>query len=406
MLNEPGDDALNQFDYTAQCKSGAAIRGSLEAQDGAAATESLHAMGLCNIDVRPADRPLPRGSLSADDFVFFNEQLASLADAGMCLDEGLRELGKDTHSRRLRRVLEAVADDVRQGQPLDRAIEIHAPQMPALYSRVVRAGIKTGRLSGTLLNLSHHLRLVAETRRLLAEAITYPVIVLFLAFGVFCAVLLFVVPQFVDVFMDFGVRLPALTMAMISLSRGLPQLLQIGGLLIALMVLLLLGLRYSANGRAWRERMIMAIPILGSMIRHSIGARFLRALAFAVDSGMPLPEALRLSAGATGSPGLLKEVGEVALRVERGSRLDEACRGARLVPALFGYFATVNSDISTLRDGLIQLSKAYEARALSVQSSLRSWVAPLAMLGVGLVIGVLVVALFMPLVQLIQSVSG
>ena len=132
----------------------------------------------------------------------------------------------------------------------------------------------------------------------------------------------------------------------------------------------------------------------------------MRALAFAVDSGMPLPEALRLSAGATGSPGLLREADDVALRVERGGRLDEACRGAKLVPSLFGYFATVNSDLATLRDGLIQLSKAYESRALSVQSSLRSWVAPLAVFGVGLIIGVLILALFMPLVQLIQSVSG
>lgn len=397
---------MNHFEYTAQCKGGAAISGTLEAEDGAAATELLSSMGLCSIELCKAERPPLRRPLGSDDFIFFNEQLASLADAGMCLDEGLRQLGKDTHSRRLRRVLEAVADDIRHGQPLHQAIEQHAPQMPALYARVVRAGIETGRLSATLLNLSHHLRLIAETRRLLAEALTYPAIVLFLAFGVYCAVLLFIVPQFVDVFADFGVRLPVLTLAIISLSRALPQLLLLCGSLILAVVMLLFVLRFSANGRALRERMAMLFPILGSMIRHSLGARFLRALAFAVDSGMPLPEALRLSAGATGSPGLMREIDDVASVVERGGRLDEACRGARLVPALFGYFATVNSDLPTLRDGLIQLSKAYESRAVHIQSLLRGWVAPLAVLGVGLVIGVLIVALFMPLVQLIQSVAG
>lgn len=397
---------LSHFEYTAQCKSGAAISGSLEAEDGEAAAKSLQVMGLCNIALRPADRPPLRRALSHDDFVFFNEQLASLADAGMCLDEGLRQLGRDTHSRRLRRVLEAVADDVRGGRPLDQAIKRHSPQLPALYSSVVRAGIQTGRLSGTLLNLSHHLRLVSETRRLLVEALMYPAIVLVLAFGVFCGVLLFVVPQFVEVFVDFGVRLPALTTAMILLSQRLPFLLVVGGLLVAVVATLLLGSRFFEHGRALRERLILALPIMGSMIRHSLGARFLRALAFAVDGGMPLPEALRLSAGATGSPGLLRDVENAACRIERGDRVDEACRESRLVPALFGYFASVNRDGPTLRDGLIQLSKSYESRALGIQSSLRSWVAPLAVFCVGSIIGVLIIALFMPMVQLIQSVSG
>lgn len=397
---------MNHFEYTAQCKGGAAISGTLESTGSAEAVEQLSSMGLCNIDLRKAERPPLRRPLGSDDFIFFNEQLASLANAGICLDAGLRQLGKDIHSRRLRGVLESMADDIEHGRPLHEAIEKHAPRLPALYARVVHAGVKNGQLPATLLNLSHHLRLVAETRRLLIEALTYPAIVLVLALGVFCAVLMLIVPQFGDIFEDFGVRLPALTLSMIALSQALPQLLIAAAAIILGVAILLFVLRLSPTGLWLRERMILGIPILGSMIRNSLRARFLRAMAFAVDSGMPLPDALRLSAGATGSPTLSREADGVAAHVDRGGALEEACRDTSLIPAMFGYFVGVSSDLASLRDGLIQMSKAYESRAVHSQSVLRGWVAPLAVLAVGLAIGLLILALFMPLVQLVQSVSG
>ena len=397
---------MSHFQYTAQCKGGAAISGTLESTDSVEAMEQLGSMGVCNIDLRVADRPPLRRPLGSDDFIFFNEQLAALANAGICLDEGLRQLGKDVHSGRLRSVLEAMANDIERGQSLHEALERHASQMPALYARVVSAGVKNGHLPATLLNLSHHLRLVAETRRLLAEALTYPAIVLVLAIGVFCAVLMFIVPQFAETFEDFGVRLPTLTLMMIAFSQALPQLLIGAGVIISGLSLLHFAMRLSNGGRWWRERMILRIPILGSLIRNSLQARFLRAMAFAVDAAVPLPEAMRLAAGATGSPTLVRETENVASQVERGVNVEEACRRTSAIPAMFGYFVGVRSDAASLCDGLVQLSKACESRAAHSQAMLRGWMAPLAVIGVGVAISLLILALFMPLVQLIQCVSG
>jgi type IV pilus assembly protein PilC len=130
-------------------------------------------------------------------------------------------------------------------------------------------------------------------------------------------------------------------------------------------------------------------------------------MAFAVNSGIPLPEAVRLSAGATASPGMSKEAEQVASRVESGGGVYEACQGTRLIPLMFGYVVDISSsDGSNLRDSLIQLSKAYESRAAQGQAFLRAWLAPLAVLGVGIVIGLLIVAMFMPMLSLIQSVSS
>ncbi len=395
---------MSQFDYNAQCEGGAAISGTLEATDGAAATTQLSSMGLRNIALRESKRAVPRRPLGSDDFIFFNEQLASLASTGICLDAGLRQLGKDIRSRRLRNVLDTVAADIESGQPLDKALEKCAPQMPALYARVVRAGVANGQLPATLLNLSHHLRLVAETRRLVVEALTYPATVLVLAFGVLLAVMLMIVPQFSEIFKDFEVQLPGVTLAMIALARVIPELLVGLGIIILGLVTLFLMPQLIPSLRSARERVILAVPVFGSMICDSLRTRFIRAMAFAVDSGIPLPEAMRLSAGATASLAMARDADGVASRVEQGTAVYEACQGADLIPAMFGYVVTVGSNGGNLRDALIQLSKAYESRVVYCQSLLRGWLTPAAIVGVGLVIGLVILALFMPMVSLMNSI--
>ncbi|MFQ5589831.1 MAG: type II secretion system F family protein [Phycisphaerae bacterium] len=395
---------MKQFDYSAQCEGGSAISGSVEAEDGAGALAQLTSMGLRNIDLQAARRPSLRRPLSSDDFIFFNEQLASLADSGICLDAGLRQLGRDVRSGRLRTVLDAVATDVERGEPLDKALERHAVELPALYARVVRAGVASGCLSATLLNLSHHLRMVAQTRRIVSEAVTYPAIVLVLAFGVLCAVISFVGPLFAEVLPDLGVRLPVVSRVTIALAAVMPQILAGVGVVALGLFILLLSSKLSPACRAACERLALGVPVSGVLIRDSLRTRFLRALSFAVNSGIPLPEAMRLSAGATASPAISKEAERVASDVERGTAVCQACSRTRLIPAMFGYVVDVSSDRGDLGDALVQLSKAYESSARHCQSLLRTWVAPLAVVAVGIVVGVLVLALFAPLAAMMYSI--
>lgn len=397
---------MNQFEYTAQVRGGAAIAGTLEAIDTTAATETLNGMGLRNLELRPAERPVARRAISSDDLIFFNDQLAGMAAAGICLDAGLRQLGRDIQSKRLRQVINSVADDVERGKPLHEAIDRHGPQLPPLYSRVVRAGLESGRLSSTLLNLSHHLRLVADTRRMLYEALTYPAVVLLFAVLIGCFVFRFVVPQAENVFLDMGIKLPGTTRLMIAISHALPMILLTAAGIVAGVASFVFVLRRTPFGRRLLERLTLSTPLLGPIMRFSLQARFLRSMAFAVDAGVVLPEALRLSAEATGSSTLFAEADRVAEKVEQGDALDEACRKTRFIPALFGFLIAANTDVSAVRDGLSQLAKACDARAHHAQQLLRGWVSPVAVVVVGILIGQLILAIFMPLVSVMQSVQG
>lgn len=395
---------MKQFDYTAQCEGGTAINGTIEAADGDEALKRLLAMHLSNIELDTAKTPPKRRTIHRDDFIFFNEQLASLASTGLCLDAGLRQLGKDIRSPRLRRVLNETANDLEKGVPLDEALENRAAQLPALYGRVVRAGVQSGQLPGTLLNLSHHLRLIAETRRLVVEALAYPAVILVLATGMVTAIMLLLVPQFAEIFIDFDATLPIVTLAIIELAKHLPQVLSVTGAVLVLLVLTWWLMCLGARGRLIREKLLLAIPALGAVVRNSIRARFLRAMAFSVSSGITLPEALRLSAEATASPAASVESEQIAERIEQGESAYEACQHTNVIPAMFGYVVVVNTDRNNLEEGLIQLSNAYESRAVQSQSLLRAWLAPLAVLFVGFVIGMCILALFMPMVSLLQSI--
>jgi type II secretory pathway component PulF len=396
---------MNRFDYSAQTRAGAALSGVIEAENLEAVVQQLGSMGLVNVAVSPSKAPLSRRSIGHEDFIFFNEQLASLAQTGICLDAGLRQLARDVGSSEIQRMLRETADDIERGEPLDRALEKHGGRLPALYGRVIRAGVENGQLAGTLLNLSHHLRLLSDTRRLIAEAVTYPLTVLIIALSLFCFVLAYLVPRFKEIFLDFDTRLPGITVLMFGISDHLPQILFVLAVLMGLPILWYLTTRVSVQGQRRFEQSVHALPLLGRLIRDSVVARFMRATAFAVGSGIPLPETIRIAADATASPSACREAEQLATRVEQGESVFEACKSARLIPPIFGYTIEVCAPRNNLPEALVQLARSYEARAKYNQSILRSWLAPVLIVVVGVIIGTCILSLFMPMANLLDSVA-
>jgi len=396
---------MSVFDYSAQCTNGAAIGGTVEAADHASAIAQLEKMGLVNVDLTPAQAPPVRRTLGRTDFIFFNEQLASLAQAGVCLDEGLRQLARDVGAPGVKRVLEQTANDLESGLPLDQALAKHQGHIPPLYGRAIKAGVENGQLAGTLLNLSHHLRLVADTRRLLIEAISYPLTVLVVALTLLCLIFGFLVPQFKTIFEDFDARLPGLTEMVLTCSAFLPHVL-IGVVALLLLVLACyLSTRVSTDCRLIFDGVLLRIPLLGPLLRDSLRARFLRAAAFSFGSGIPLPEALRLGADSVAHPAVSKDAEHLAGRVEQGASVFEASHALQLIPPGFAFAVDACTRQGNLPEVLTQLAGAYESRAVHSQSVMRTWIGPALVVGVGMLVGLCVVSMFMPLVSLIESVG-
>jgi type II secretory pathway component PulF len=395
------------FEYEGLTPGGTAIAGRVEAPNREDATDSLYQMQIEVRELRSASPPPARAAaIGEQDLVFFNEQLASLADAGMALDEGLAQLARDVESPRLRKWIDRLVEDLKRGVPLDQAIEANERGLPVLYSQVIRAGIQSGELSGTLLNLNQHLQLRGKTRQLLWETLSYPMIVALATLILMTGIFTLVVPKFREIFADFGTVLPGLTLFLLEAAAAWPSILAIGGGVIGMCLLIWHLMRYSKGGHGIRERVTLGVPAIGRVYRASLIARFLRAVSTAVATGIPLPEAVRLGAGATGSVLLTRDAEYLASEVEAGQSIFVANQSARLIPPLFGFAVQVASSREVLPQAIAQLAASYENRAIYNHNLLRSVFYPVAVLLLGGCVGFIVTALFLPLVTLINAVSG
>lgn len=394
------------FDFTAQSADGTLMTGRLESADHEHARTLLFNHRLNVTELSGSAEPPPRRAIGHEDFVFFNEQLASMAEAGIALDEGLQELARDIDSPRLRRLIEDIVADLRKGLSLDQALESRQAQFPVLYSRVIRAGTQTGQLPAILFNLSTHLRLWGETRRVLWEALSYPLLVVVLGLALLAMFFLQVVPNFRQIYTDFDTRLPAITQFVLDTSDRFPALL-IGLLaILAILIGVWIGARHSATGRRIRELLVLKSPLVGSVHRASLVSRFLRSVALSVSSGLTMPDAVRLGAGATGNALLQEDGEEFASAVENGESAFVACQNSRIIPSTFGFALQIGSGRGGLQQTIEQLARAYEGRAIHQQAILRALLMPVLIIVLGGLFVFALLALFLPLVALINSVSG
>jgi type II secretory pathway component PulF len=395
------------FEYEGLTPGGTAIAGRIEAIDPERAGQELARMQIEVREIREAGRERVRSSgLTEDDLVFFNQQLASLAEAGIALDEGLAQLARDLSSSKLRSWIEDIVEDLRRGVPIDEAIQKREAGLPLLYSRVIRAGIESGELPATLLNLNQHLRLAGNTRRMLWEITSYPIIIIVLAIGIGSFFYGFMVPHFEGIFKDFGTQLPTVTRAAIAIGKHYWLIMGVIVAILAAVVFLWHSLRLSPSGLALRESIVLSFPVVGRVYRASLVARFLRAVSTSVATGIPLPQAMRLGSGATGSTLLISDAERLAGEVEQGRSIFVASQSMQLIPPLFGFCVQVAAGRDALPLAIGQLARSYEHRAVHTQALLRVILFPLLVAMVGAFLAFGVVAMFLPLVSLINAVSG
>lgn len=395
------------FEYEGHTYGGTLVTGRMEAPQVDAARLELARMNLEVSELRLAERsPHSPATLNAEELTFFNQQLAGLARAGLALDEGLAQLARDVRSYRLRRWIEDLVTDLRRGVPIDQALAARESGLPVLYSQVVRAGIETGKLPAVLLNLNQHLQAANTTRRIIWEAISYPLVIGVLGMALVTFFFVYVVPSFRGIFADFQTSLPAITILALKTSEHFVVILIVLGSLIGGLALVWLLLRCTPAGRRCRENLVMFIPVLGGVHRASLVARFLRAVSVSVDTGIALPRAIRISSAATGSTLLQQDAQRLAQGIEQGQPILEANRGTRVIPPLFGYCVQAAASRDNLPAALAELARAYEDRVSHGQGLLRLLLLPFFILIIGGVMFFAILAMFLPLVTLINSVSG
>ncbi|MBW8015015.1 MAG: type II secretion system F family protein [Planctomycetes bacterium] len=390
------------FEYTSLTESGRSMGGIIEAASREQAVEMLTDMNLVVAEITKVQGKKSKTGIGRTELLLFNQQLASITKAGIPIERGLRELANDVSSRSMRKMITAIANELEAGASIDEAIEKRQRSFPPLYSRILKAGVRTGRLSEMLTSLNRHLEMGAKTKRIVLEALSYPLVVLFFAFTIIVALFIFVIPTFGEVLTDMGdgARLPWLTQQMLQLARNIIPIAATFGAFVLSVILILSLLSTNAAGRRFREAMLMKMPILGRLYHSSILARMSEAMALLVSSGCDMGECLRLSSGASGSEMLKLESSILASQVEKGAALMEAGHIGKTLPRLFLYSMQLGSQRNELQDNLHSLGEMYAEQSRCLQAKLQTMLLPFMIIFVGVMIGTIILSMFLPIISI------
>lgn len=394
---------MAEFTYVGVDQSGVPIEGTIDATNPREVYETRRAEGdtIYNVWLAGGPKLFPgrERPLRVEDLNVFTSQLASLTASGVPLAPALGELARETSGRRVSKVLERVRNDVDQGNSLEDALERHGDTIPPLYRALVRVGERTGNLPEVLRQLSVFGQRYLWLRYRLQIAMAYPIVLMLLStlfLGIFVPE---VIGQFEDIYATFGQSLPAITTFVLYMGRGL--LYGILPLLVALLAILVLLRLFQGNARAhlWWDRFKLRIPLFGPVYQHVISARFFRALSLLLQHGAPIVECLHLAGLASGSTALYAAARQASAAVAEGTEISEALAETHMLRRTHAWILRQGERNGTFPETLARLATACDQEAERLEKRSLAQVGPAMVALFGVLIGVFVVACFVPIFQ-------
>ena len=395
------------FEYNALTSAGRLMKGTIEAGSREEASVLLEQMQLAVNSIEKARPQKPKAAISRNEFLLFNQQLATITKAGIPLERGLRELSNDIASKSMRKLIDAIANDLEAGVSIEEAFEKRQKHFPPLYGRILKAGVETGRLSEMLTSLNRHLETSNQTRRIVFEAMAYPAVVLALAAIIITGVFLTIIPQFKDVLSEMmeGARMNAITTLFFNVSENVFYFWAGVAVFIGAIVGSFVVLSSFPAGRRFKESLFLRVPVFGGLYHSSILGKMAEAMSILVAAGSRLPTVLKLGADATGSEKMVLESDIVAGQIEQGANILEAGQFCKVIPRLFLYSIQLGTQRNELQDNLYSLGQMYSEQARCYQTRLQTVLLPVMLILVGGFLFLTILAIFLPIIQVISTVG-
>lgn len=347
-----------------------------------------------------------RGSITLEQLVALNDELTALAQAGLPLERGLREVGRDV-SGALSRAMLALSARMERGASLAEALADEGDQFPAIYRAVVTAGVRAGRLPVALESLAGFIRGYAESRRAIGQALWYPLIVVCLAYGLFVVMAVEIMPRFAAAYASFRVPAPWAMRLLDGVGRTAVFW---GPVFPALMVALLFWWAWTGRASSLRASgpgsPLRWFPWMRPMLAYLEAASFAELMAMLVEQGVPYAEAVVLAADASGNPSLMRAGRAVAAAAAAGdTRATEQAQGA--IPPLLCWLLVTGSAHARLAEALRQLAAGYRKRAGEQEEKIRMFLGAIVLVVVGVSATLLYgLTLFVPLTSLLQGLAA
>ncbi len=411
------------FQYEAMNQAGQEVKEEIDAATTEDALAKIRTLGYFPTRIREkggkkkltsgkkkTSMPLSIGGVPKKKMVAFTRQLSTLQDAGLPILRSLRILEQQERPGLLKAIVRGVADEVEGGATLSEAMAKFPKAFDRLYVNMVAAGETGGVLDVILQRLAEFMEKAQSLMRKIRGAMIYPCVVVSFAGGVVGFIMVKVIPKFQEIFEEFDAELPQVTMILINASHwfatGKPPgwaIVLISPIVVFLVIKLL---RQSRTGRYFLDRFYMMIPVMGTLLRKSSVARFTRTLGTLIAAGVPILEAIMITRETSGSEVYARALGKVHDSIREGDTFAAPLRATRVCDALVVNMIDVGEETGDLDKMLMKIADNYDEEVDVAVSALISVIEPIMVVVLGGIVGFIIVALFMPLVSLINAVSS
>ncbi len=394
---------MPSYKYKAKNSLGKVIQGTMSAQNEAELASQLRQKRM---ELVSASQSLGGGKLAAmfepgvttKDIVVFSRQFSTMVTAGLPILQGLTIIGEQADNPTFRKVILRVREDISNGMPLSDAMGKHPKVFSQLYVSMVRAGEQGGILDAIFQRLSEYMESAEALQRKIKSALMYPTVV-------FSAAIL-IVPTFEDVFTGFGGQLPPPTKLLITISRfcaSWKMIVLVGA--ISVLIVALMGYKKTKSGAYQIDKMILKLPIFGVLVQKGAVARFARTLGTLIKSGVPIMDAMETVGKTAGNMVVERAVQMARESIKEGKTLSEPLKKSFVFPPMVVQMVSVGEETGALDNMLAKIADFYEEEVDTAVEGLTSIIEPILIIFLGVTVGFMVIAMFMPMFSMGDLVS-
>ncbi|MCX5878244.1 MAG: type II secretion system F family protein [Deltaproteobacteria bacterium] len=400
------------FVWVAQTKKGRKLKGEIDVANEAIALSQLKKRNFTVKKLKPKPKDIfgnisfLKPKVTKKDLMIFTRQFSTMIDAGLPLVQGLTILAEQSENPTFKTVLKEITKDVEGGSTLAEAMKKHPKIFDALFVNLVAAGEMGGMLDTILRRLAQFIEKAEKLKSQIKGAMTYPIVVMAIAFIVIAVILVFVIPVFEDMFKSFGSALPTPTQIVVNMSRFLKS--NIHWVIIALIALIYGFKRYrdTAAGKKVTDSLFLKLPVFGNLLKKTAVARFTRTLGTMISSGVPILDALEIVAKTAGNVVIEEIIYEVRGSIAEGQTIAEPLSENDIFPGMVIQMIAVGEATGALDSMLEKIADFYDEEVDAAVAALTSMLEPLLMLFLGGSIGGLVIAMYLPIFEMASAMGG
>ena len=394
------------FAYVVKDKSGKTHAGTLDTDSRTALIEQLWKQEFVVLSIeerlqgKSALLKVGQPRIKAEHLVIFSRQLATMVDSGIPIVQALDVLAEQIEDRAFRRILKKIHDDIQSGASFSEAVGRHPRAFSDFFVNMIRAGESSGRLDEILDRVAAYLEKVTALQRKVTASLFYPAFVSVLALGITTFLIVVIVPKFKDIFAALGGQLPWPTRMLLSVSQFMGLYLAYEAVVLVLAIVAFRVYLQTPNGRLWFDRVSLKVPIIGKLLQKVVIARFSRTLATLVKSGVPILGSLEIVAKTSGNKIVERAVMAARTSIKEGENIADPLGASKVFPTMVTRMIAVGEKTGELEKMLTKIADFYENEVDAAVTALTSLIEPMVIAILGVIIGSIVVALFMPIFQI------